>query len=649
MCGICGVVDFDGQPVDRPVLKRMAEVIEHRGPDGEGFYFNDPPACRETGSGGQFRGPRVGLAARRLAIIDVAAGHQPIGNEDGSVWAAYNGEIYNFNDLRVELEALGHTFRTHCDTEVIVHAYEAWGDDCVTRFNGMFAFALWDDRRQRLLLARDRMGVKPLAYVQQGRRLLFASEIKSLLEDPSVARDLNREALVGYLSFFAVPEPHSLFTNVQRLPAGHLLIFENGAARLKKYWEIDFRDDGPRTERAWLDELEALLEDAVRIRLISDVPLGAFLSGGIDSSLIVAMMARAGGEIKTCSIEFQPGYSEARYARLVADQFQTQHQEHRFTRDEAWRALPRMIWHHDEPSQSLIQSYFVSKAARERVTVALSGLGGDELFTGYPSHVAAQRFHYLDRLPRAFWRAARFVAANTKGRRAARLKRFFDSALMSPTERFAGRYLHATEAQDRSLLLSPEMRATANLDVATEYLLERFAATRARDFRNRVLYVDQKTYQVTELLRAIDSMSMAHSLEVRTPFLDYRIVELAARMPMQMKMRGLTTKYAIRKLAERLLPREISTRPKSGFNVPINNWMTPASESFVRDHLAAETLRRRGYFDAAQVTAMLDDHFAGRANRSQWLLMLLTFEIWHRLFIDQRPAFAPPAPAAAMA
>ena len=649
MCGICGVVNFDGQPVDRRLLKRMADVIEHRGPDGEGFYFNDPSPGEQSGFQSQFHGPQVGMAARRLAIIDVAAGHQPISNEDGSVWAAYNGEIYNFNELRRELRGLGHVFRTHCDTEVIVHAYEEWGDECVTRFNGMFAFALWDDRRKRLLLGRDRMGVKPLVYMQQGRRLLFASEIKSLLEDPLVARDLNAEALVSYLSFFAVPEPHSLFTKVQRLPAGHLLIFEGGVARLKKYWEIDFRDDDTRSERAWLEELEALLEDAVRIRLISEVPLGAFLSGGIDSSLVVAMMARAGGEIKTSSIEFQPGYSEAHFARLVAEQFHTHHEEQSFTRDEAWRALPRMIWHHDEPSQSLIQSYFVAKAARERVTVALSGLGGDELFTGYPSHVAAQRFHYIDKLPRPCWQAARFVAANTKGPGAARLKRFFDSALMSPTERFAGRYLHATEAQDRSLILSPEMRATANLDAATDYLLERFAAARAHDFRNRVLYVDQKTYLNNELLRATDSMSMAHSLEVRTPFLDYRIVNLAARMPMRMKMRRFTTKYALRKLAERLLPRQVSARPKSGFNVPINNWLTPASESFVRDHLAADTIRRRGYFDAAQVTAMLDEHFAGRANRSQWILMLLTFEIWHRIFIDQRQASAPTSPMAAMA
>jgi asparagine synthase (glutamine-hydrolysing) len=640
MCGICGIVDFDGQPVDRRLLKRMADVIEHRGPDGEGFYFNDPPADRETGSGSHFQGVQVGLAARRLAIIDVAAGHQPISNEDGSVWAAYNGEIYNFNQLRAELESRGHQFRTHCDTEVIVHAYETWGDDCVSRFNGMFAFALWDDRRQRLLLARDRLGVKPLAYVRRGRRLWFASEVKSLLEDKALRREVNREALVGYLSFFAVPEPQSLFAGVERLPAGHLLIFENGETRLKRYWDVDFNVDESRTERVWLERLEALLEDAVRIRLISEVPLGAFLSGGIDSSLIVAMMARAKSEIKTFAVEFQPGYSEAHYARLVAERFQTEHAEHRFTRDQAWRALPRMIWHHDEPSQSLIQSYFVSEAARERVTVALSGLGGDELFTGYPSHVAAQRFHYLDKLPRAFWRAARFVMANTKSRRGARLTQFFDSLLMSPAERFAGRYLHATDANDRSRILSSEMLATANLDAATEYLRAAFARATARDFRNRVLYVDQKTYLVNELLRATDSMSMAASLEVRTPFLDYRVVEMAARMPVRMKMRGLTTKYALRKLAERLLPRAVATRPKSGFTVPINNWLTPASESFARDHLATETVRRRGYFDAAQVTALLDDHFAGRADRSQWILMLLTFELWHRQFIDRQPAFA---------
>jgi asparagine synthase (glutamine-hydrolysing) len=645
MCGISGIVDFEGRTIDRAVLQRMADVIEHRGPDGEGFYFNDDCGL-ETGSGSQIRGARVGLAVRRLAIIDVAAGRQPISNEDGSVWVAYNGEIYNFNELRAELESCGHRFRTHCDTEVIVHAYEEWGDDCVARFNGMFAFALWDERRQRLLLARDRMGVKPLAYVRRGRRLWFASEVKSLLEDPTLTRDLNHEALIGYLSFFAVPEPQSLFKEVERLPAAHLLIFEKGETRLKRYWDVEFNEDRSRSERDWLEQLEALLEDAVRIRLISEVPLGAFLSGGIDSSLVVAMMARAKGEVKTCSVEFQPGYSEARYARLVADRFQTQHAEHRITRDQAWRALPRMIWHHDEPSQSLIQSYFVSQAARERVTVALSGLGGDELFSGYPSHIAAQRFHYLDRLPRGFWRAARFVTAHTKSRRAARLKRFFGSMMMSPAERFAGRYLHATEAQDRARLLSPEMMATANLDAATDYLRERFARATARDFRNRVLDVDQKTYLVNELLRAIDSMSMAHSLEVRTPFLDYRVVEMAARMPVRMKMRGFTTKVALRKLAGRLLPREVSTRAKRGFTVPIDNWLTPASESFVRDHLAAETMRRRGYFDAAHVTALLDDHFAGRADRSQWILILLTFELWHRQFIDRQPTFTEPARAA---
>jgi asparagine synthase (glutamine-hydrolysing) len=641
MCGICGIVDFDGRAIDRAMLKRMADVIEHRGPDGEGFYFNDDTASGlETGSDGHFGGARVGLAARRLAIIDVAAGHQPVSNEDGSVWVAYNGEIYNFNELRVELESHGHQFRTHCDTEVIVHAYEEWGDECVARFNGMFAFALWDDRQKRLLLARDRLGVKPLAYVRRGGRLWFASEVKSLLEDPTITREVNREAIVGYLSLFAVPEPQSLFQGVERLPAGHLLIFEDGAARIKRYWDVEFNEDRSRNESDWLDQLEALLADAVRIRLISEVPLGAFLSGGIDSSLVVAMMARAKGEVKTCSVEFQPGYSESAYARLVAERFQTGHTEHRVTREQAWRALPRMIWHHDEPSQSLIQSYFVSQAARERVTVALSGLGGDELFSGYPSHVAAQRFHYLDRLPRTFWRTARFVTAHTKGRRMVRLKRFFDSMTMTPARRFAARYLHATDAEDRARILSPEMTAATNLDAASDYLHEHFNRATARDFRNRVLYVDQKTYLVNELLRATDSMSMAHSLEVRTPFLDYRVVEMAARMPVRMKLRGATTKVALRKLAERLLPREVSARAKSGFTVPINNWLTPASESFVRDHLAAATVRRRGYFDAAQVATLLDDHFAGRANRSQWILMLLTFELWHRQFIDRQPAFS---------
>lgn len=648
MCGICGVVDFDGHAVDRALVRRMADVIEHRGPDGEGFYFNDQTASGEKASESHYRRARVALAARRLAIIDVAAGHQPISNEDGSIWVAYNGEIYNFAELRQELISAGHAFRTHCDTEVIVHAYEEWDDECVGRFNGMFAFALWDTNRERLVLGRDRMGVKPLVYLQRGEQLMFASEIKSLLEDPTVARDVDCDVLMQYLSFFAIPEPHSLFRGVKRVPAGHVLIFERGEARLEKYWDIDFTEAPVRSESEWLEELEALLEDAVRIRLISEVPLGAFLSGGIDSSLVVAMMARAGGSIKTCAVEFSPGYSEARYARLVADAFKTDHQEFTFRRDEAWKALPEMVWHHDEPSQSLIQTYFVSKAARQRVTVALSGLGGDELFTGYPSHVAAQRFHYIDKLPRWFRRSLRGLAASGKGRVAARARRFLDATLMSPETRFASRYLHATDEQDRAYILSPGLRERANTGAATEYLMELFGAANSKDFRGRVLYVDQKAYLANELLRTTDSMSMAHSLEVRTPFLDYRVVELAARMPMSMKMRGFTTKYAIRKLAERLLPAEISRRPKSGFNVPLADWMTPASETFVRDHLAPDTVKRRGYFDSTRVASMLDEHFTGRANRCQWIMMLLTFEIWHRQFIDRAPAASDRQPALAI-
>jgi asparagine synthase (glutamine-hydrolysing) len=647
MCGICGVVDFDNQAVDRSMVKRMAGLIEHRGPDGEGFYFNDARARRQNGPRSQSEGASVGLGARRLAIIDVAAGHQPVSNEDGSVWVAYNGEIYNFAALRDELAAAGHTFRTRCDTEVIVHAYEQWGDDLVARFNGMFAFALWDDKRQRLLLARDRLGVKPLVYAERGRRLVFGSEIKSLVEDPGVSREIDFDVLVQYLSFSAIPEPHSLMKGIKRVPAGHILIFEKGEARLKKYWDIDFSQIDKRSERRWLEELEALLEDAVRIRLISEVPLGAFLSGGIDSSLVVAMMARAEGAIKTCSIQFSPGYSEAHYARVVADRFGTDHEEYTFSGDDAWLKLPEMVWHHDEPSQSLIQNYFVSKAARERVTVALSGLGGDELFTGYPGHVAAQRFHYLDKIPQPLVRALRFLTPHLEGGRAARLSRLLDSALMSPETRFASRYLQATDERDRATLLSTELLAGLNTDAPAQYLMKLFGAANADDFRNRVLYVDQKAYLANELLRTTDSMSMAHSLEVRTPFLDYRVVEFAARMPVRMKMRGFTTKYAIRKLAERLLPREVSTRPKSGFTVPIRNWVAPSSQAFVRDHLSAETLRRRGYFNAGQVSRLLDSHFAGQSDRSHWILMLLTFEIWHQLFIDRAPARQEQTPALA--
>jgi asparagine synthase (glutamine-hydrolysing) len=640
MCGICGIVDLGGTPIDRDLVRRMADVIAHRGPDGEGFYFN-------RGAGAPRSTAEAALAARRLAIIDVDAGSQPIGNEDGSVWVAYNGEIYNHAELRVELEARGHSFRTRCDTEVVVHAYEEWGDDCVQRFNGMFAFAVWDGRRQRLLLARDRLGVKPLVYFHRGERLLFGSEIKSLLECDEIDRDVNGDALVQYLALFAVPDPESLFRGVRRLPAGHLLVFDPQGLRLRRYWDIDGSHVEDRPERDWLEELEALLEDSVRMRLISEVPLGAFLSGGIDSGLVVAMMARAGGSVRTCSVEFTPGYSEAKYARLVANRFATDHAEHSFGADDVWQALPQMVWHHDEPSQSLIQTYYVSKVARRHVTVALSGLGGDELFTGYPAHEAAQLFHYFDRVPRVLRAALGTLLAAAPGSAAARMRRFIEAAATPADRRFAARYLQSTAAEEREPLLAGEWVDAVDREAATEYLLALFARATAADFRAKLLYVDQKAYLANELLRTTDSMSMAHSLEVRTPFLDYRLVELAARMPMKMKMRGLTTKYAIRALARRLLPAEISRRPKSGFSPPIRNWLTPSAQAFVRDTLASEVLRRQGYFDPDAVSRMLDEHFSGRRERAQWMLMLLTFTLWHRLFIERRGRSAKRAAAVA--
>jgi asparagine synthase (glutamine-hydrolysing) len=641
MCGICGIVDLGGRPVDRDLVRRMANVIAHRGPDGEGFYFNRGGAAAPRSTA------EVALAARRLAIIDVDAGKQPIGNEDGSVWVAYNGEIYNHAQLRIELEARGHSFRTHCDTEVVVHAYEEWGDDCVQRFNGMFAFAIWDDRRRRLVLARDRLGVKPLVYFHRGERLLFGSEIKSILESDDVGREVNGDALVQYLAFFAVPDPQSLFLGVRRLPAGHLLVFDAEGLRVRRYWDIDGSRIEKRSESDWLEELEALLEDSVRMRLISEVPLGAFLSGGIDSGLVVAMMARAGGTVRTCSVEFQPGYSEASFARLVAERFATDHAEYSFGADDVWQTLPEMVWHHDEPSQSLIQTYYVSKVARRHVTVALSGLGGDELFTGYPAHVAAQGFHYFDRVPAALQALLGRLLAAVPGSTAARARRFVEAAAIPPDRLFASRYLQATAAEERDDMLADEWLGSIDREAATEYLLDVFARAKAADFRAKLLYVDQKAYLANELLRTTDSMSMAHSLEVRTPFLDYRLVELASRMPIEMKMRGFTTKYAVRQLARRLLPAEISRRPKSGFSPPIRNWITANAQAFIRDSLAPDVLRRQGYFDPDAVSRMLDEQFSGRRDRSQWVLLLLTLTLWHGLFIERRGRRAEPAAAVA--
>jgi asparagine synthase (glutamine-hydrolysing) len=631
MCGICGVVDAT-RPVDRQLVGRMAALIAHRGPDGDGYFFNE---------GSQ---PSVGLGARRLAIIDRVAGDQPIANEDNTIQVVYNGEIFNHVELRTELEQRGHSFRTHCDTEVVVHAYEQWGDDAVSRFNGMFAFALWDSRRNRLLLARDRMGVKPLVYYHDGARLVFASEIKSLLADPAVPRVVDPDVLLQYLSFFAVPEPNSLLKGIRRLPAGHLAVFENGRLRTTQYWDVTAAEGGPQSDNAWLDELEATLADSVRIRLNSEVPLGVFLSGGIDSSLMVALMARTGVGIKSSSIEFEPGYSEAKYARAVVAAFGTDHRSTSVDRDQALQALPAMVWHHDEPSQSLIQSWFVSKAAHQDMTVALSGLGADELFTGYPGHVAAHRIQMLERVPGWLRKGTRTLLTRSASQWAGRVVRYLDATDSGPDQIFASRFMQSSSAADRGRVLSRDVLASVRDEqAATAYLLRIFAAAKARDFAARMLYVDQKAYLVNELLRTCDSMSMAHSLEVRTPFLDVRVVELAARMPMRMKIRGQTTKYALRRLAARMLPPEIARRSKVGFTVPLDNWIVPAAQPMVRDHLTRAALDRHGLFDSGHVNTMLDDHFAGRANHSHWILALLTFQIWHAVFIEQ--TVAPPLPA----
>lgn len=626
MCGICGIVDFSGRPIERAVVERMARVMTHRGPDGEGFHFDDDAA------------PRAALAARRLAVIDLEAGHQPLSNEDGTIWVAYNGEIYNYRELQAYLESRGHRFRTRCDTEVVVHAYEEWGDACVTRFNGMFAFAVWDQRRKRLLLGRDRLGEKPLAYVQRGSRLWFASEIKSLLEDPEIPRELSPEALLGYLSFFAVPEPQGLLAAVRKVPPGHVLAFEGGAPTLTRYWDPACAEPEERSEEAWLDATEELLQDAVRLRLVSDVPLGAFLSGGIDSGLVVAMMAREAADVTTFNIEFAAGYSEAADARAVAERYRTRHHQHVVDADNAWRDLRAMVWHHDEPSQSLIQGWFVSRAAREHVTVALSGMGGDELFSGYPGHQAVARFQALEWVPRPAWHALRVLAGGADalgvaGARAHRLLRGAEAALMDPVERFSSRYLQATDREDRARLLSPRTLGTADADAPAAYLRRHFDACRSEEFLNRVLCVDQQTYLPNELLRATDSMSMAHSLEVRTPFLDHRLVELAARMPARMKLRHGSTKYVLRRLAGRHLPAGAAGRPKRGFSIPLRSWITPATQAFVRDLLAPDRLRRAGHFEPGQVTRLLDEHFAGRADHSSWILALVTFELWRDLYL----------------
>ena len=622
MCGIAGVMDSGGHPIDPQILLRMTQTIRHRGPDGDGFYSN-PKAQGRPGPG-----PSAALGHRRLKVIDLATGDQPISNEDGTVWVVFNGEIYNYPDLRAELIQHGHRFRTQSDTEVIVHAYEQFGTECVNRFWGMFSFALWDERRQRGLLARDRLGKKPLVYAESAGCLIFASEIQALRAHPAVRRDINPEAIHHYLTFGSVPFPLSGFQGIAKLPPAHVLIYENGCSRLQRYWQPDFSTKRRIHTRQACHELIDLLEDAVRIRLRSDVPLGVFLSGGMDSSTVVALASRLGQKVRTFSIGFEESpYNELPFARTVARQFSTEHHEE-IVRPDAAAILPDLVRHYGEPfaDSSALPSYYLAQFAKRSVTVVLNGDGGDEAFGGYVRHLAMR---WADRFYGPLSRMGIRTRMENAGPGQRTFQRFLQGAALPRAQRWTRWTGLLTEEEKRALYLPDMNEQTRHLN-SVQLLEEIFQPLQALDGVDAACAADSAFYLPNDLLVKMDIATMAHGLEARSPLLDHRIVELMASLPSRMKIRGFTLKYLLKMSQKKVLADAIVQRPKQGFAVPISGWFRGPWKDWLKETLCASDAKIRRFLQPQQVQKLVELHTAGQRDVGHSLWALVMLELWLR-------------------
>jgi asparagine synthase (glutamine-hydrolysing) len=630
MCGIAGFVDQgDFSAEERTaILTRMCEVIFHRGPDDQGIQIDGP----------------VGLGMRRLSIIDLSGGHQPMSGEDGTATVVFNGEIYNFHELQRELKARGHLFKTNSDTESIVHCYEEFSDSCVTHLRGMFVFAIWDDKSKTLFLARDRVGKKPLYYTRTARgSFIFGSELKSILEHPDVEREVDLEALDAYMTLGYVPDPLSIFRGIHKLPPGHTLTYSQNKTTLTQYWDFTFERTPLRSEESYVEELRVLLEDAVRCRLISDVPLGAFLSGGIDSSTVVALMAKLMGQpVKTFSIGFrEDSYNELKYARMTAEKYGTDHHEF-FVTPEICEVADELAWHFDEPfaDPSAIPTFMVSKLAREHVTVALSGDGGDELFGGYDRYLVERSRRMFAQLPKAF-RENVMYPLSMRLPHGARGRNLLHNLALDPVQRYLDSVSVFT-SMNRSLLYSADFkRALETEHSATKSFLDHASKVKTGADLDLLLYTDSKTYLPGDILTKVDRMSMAASLETRAPLLDQKLIEFVTRIPAALKIVGNETKYILKRAVKDLVPEEIMTRPKQGFGLPIAKWIKQELRSRIRDTLNEPLTRQRGYFEPSYINVLLNEHERGRRDHSYSLWALLMLELWHRQFLDSKPTLAP--------
>ncbi len=632
MCGIAGIVDFDGRPIDEAVVRKMCAAICHRGPDDEGVLtIPAQPAERE---------PRAVLGNRRLSIIDVAGGHQPLANEDGTIWTVQNGEIYNFAPLRDRLERAGHRFKTRTDTEVIVHLYEEMGDAFVGELDGMFALALWDDRRKRLILARDRFGKKPLLYAEREGRLWFGSEFQALLSDDSIRRALNLEALDEYLSFMAVPAPLSIYQDIRKLPPAHFLVREAAGTSVTRYWSLAYTPKRNVSEADAASEVRRLLTEAVRKRLVSEVPLGAFLSGGVDSSAVVALMAGLTSRpVKTFSIGFEEAqYNELPHARRIAQRYGCEHHEFE-VQPRALEVVPTLVRHYGEPyaDSSAIPSFYLAKLTRQHVTVALNGDGGDEAFAGYGWHLAgrlAERWQQVPSVVRSVAEnAARALTPASADRRsrATRVTRFVAGASRPrPAQYRAWLSVFSADLKRELYLRAP--------GPFPDRLACVFAGAEELDGVDAMLAADVAWYLPTDLLVKMDIATMANSLEARSPFLDRDLAEFVATLPSTLKLRGRESKYILKRALEDLVPAENMYRRKQGFAVPIAGWFRGELRDYLADHVLSRRFTERGLFRSDTVQRIFDDHQQGRADYAHHLWVLLMLELWFREYMDPVPA-----------
>jgi len=631
MCGICGIFHYRDQDkkIGEKVLRSMCATISHRGPDDEGIYINN----------------NLGIGIRRLAIIDISGGHQPISNENKDIWVVFNGEIYNYRELREFLDSKGHRFSTKTDTETIVHLYEEKGEEFAQDLRGMFAIAIWDERNKKLVIARDRIGEKPLFYAETGDSLLFASEIKSILEFPEFKREIDLNALDEFLTFSYIPFPDTIFKSIRKLPPAHILICKKGSISLRRYWDLKYIEKERKGEEFYIEKLLDLLKESVKMRLMSDVPLGAFLSGGIDSSTIVAIMSMLmNNPVETFSVGYEDEskyFQELEYAKIIADKFKTNHNVF-IVKPEFGKIFPEIVKSFDEPfgDLSIFPSYYICKMGKEKVTVALSGLGGDELFAGYDRYngvLLADKLRLLSKfipLNAILNLIRKSPEPSESSNFISRVIRFLNGLPLKNGENYLA-YLSNFIQKEKEELYSKSLRGIINRNNTLDTVISLFNSPNANNLLNKLLFVDVNLYLPDDILALTDRLSMAHSLEVRVPFLDHKLLEFAASIPPDLKIRYFRKKYILIKAISKFIPKKVIFRRKQGFVGPTAFWLRRYLKDFTLEILSDSNIRKRGYFDPGKVNNLLEEHFSGRKNHQKKITALLSFEIWHKLYLDK--------------